>query len=75
MWTIENRARYKRDQLRYPSDVTEEEWGDLAALIPPAFRGRFFPECSRGRHSRESGNPGNIAKRAGQNTGCQPALA
>ena len=25
MWTIENRARYKRDHLRYPSDLTDEE--------------------------------------------------
>jgi len=24
---------------RYPRDVTEEEWGQLAALIPPARRG------------------------------------
>ena len=39
MWTKENRARYNRDQLRYPSDVTAEEWGQLAALIPPARRG------------------------------------
>ena len=39
MWTKENRARYNRDQLRYPSDVTEEEWGQLAALLPPARRG------------------------------------
>jgi len=39
MWTKENRARYNRDQLRYPSDGTEEEWGQLAARIPPARRG------------------------------------
>jgi hypothetical protein len=26
MWTSKNRARYKRDHLRYPSDVTDEEW-------------------------------------------------
>ena len=39
MWTKENRARYNRDQLRYPSEVTEEEWGQLIALIPPARRG------------------------------------
>jgi transposase len=39
MWTIENRARYNRDQLRYPSDVTEEEWAEIAPLIPPARRG------------------------------------
>ena len=49
MWTKENRARYNRDQLRYPSDVTEEEWGQLAALIPPARRGG----CKRTVNIRE----------------------
>lgn len=39
MWTTKNRARYNRDHLRYPSDVTEEEWAVLAPLIPPARRG------------------------------------
>lgn len=39
MWTLENRRRYNRDQLRYPSDVTEEEWAEIAPLIPPARRG------------------------------------
>ena len=26
MWTTENRSRYDRDRLRYPSDLTDEEW-------------------------------------------------
>jgi transposase len=39
MWTSKNRGRYNRDQLRYPSDVTEEEWAVIAPLIPPARRG------------------------------------
>ena len=39
MWTTEKRARYDRDTLRYPSDVTGEEWAELAPLIPPARRG------------------------------------
>ena len=26
MWTNENRARYDRRGLRYPSDLTDEEW-------------------------------------------------
>ena len=39
MWTIENRARYNRDDLRYPSDATEEEWTEVAPLIPSARRG------------------------------------
>jgi transposase len=39
MWTAENRARYNRDHLRYPSDTTDEEWTEMASLIPPARRG------------------------------------
>lgn len=39
MWTDENRARYNRDHLRYPSDVTDEEWGLIEPLIPPAKKG------------------------------------
>jgi transposase len=39
MWTIQNRARYTRDKLRYPSDMTEKEWAEIAPLIPPARRG------------------------------------
>jgi putative transposase len=36
MWTDKNRAKYNRDCLRYPSDVTDEEWALLEPLIPPA---------------------------------------
>ena len=39
MWTVENRPRYNRDKLRYPSDLTDEEWALVAPLIPPAKRG------------------------------------
>ena len=39
MWTAENRARYNRDHLRYPSDVTDEEWTHIEPIIPPAKRG------------------------------------
>ena len=39
MWTTENRARYKRDTLRYPSDLTDDEWALVAPLIPPAKHG------------------------------------
>ncbi len=39
MWITENRARYNRDKLRYPSDLTEEEWTHIEPLIPPAKRG------------------------------------
>src|SRR5690348_7414458 len=39
MWTIENRPRYSRDKLRYPSDLTDEEWALIEPLIPPAKHG------------------------------------
>jgi transposase len=39
MWRVENRERYNRDQLRYPSEVTAEEWAEVASLMPPARRG------------------------------------
>ena len=39
MWTTENRARYDRSELRYPSDLTDEEWALVEPLIPPAKRG------------------------------------
>lgn len=33
MWTVENRVRYNRDMLRYPSDLTDAEWGLMEPLI------------------------------------------
>ena len=34
MWTKENRGRYDRDGLRYPSDLTDAEWAEVKPLIP-----------------------------------------
>src|SRR5262245_31722417 len=36
MWTPQNRKRYDRNRLRYPSDLTDEEWAHVAPVIPPA---------------------------------------
>ncbi len=33
MWTTANRPKYNRDNLRYPSDMTGEEWAHIEALI------------------------------------------
>ena len=41
MWTSRNRGRYDRSGLRYPSDLTDEEW---ALLGPP-----WIPERSATR--------------------------
>ena len=34
MWTADNRPRYNRDKLRYPSDLTDAEWAHIEPLIP-----------------------------------------
>jgi transposase len=39
MWTNENRGRYDRSRLRYPSDLTDDEWNLVGPLIPPGKRG------------------------------------
>jgi transposase len=39
MWTNENRSRYDRSHLRYPSDLTDAEWALVKPLIPPGKRG------------------------------------
>ena len=33
MWTTENRSRYDRDRLRYPSDLTDAEWAEMRPQI------------------------------------------
>jgi transposase len=39
MWTSKNRGRYDRSKLRYPSDLTDDEWQLVEPLIPPGKRG------------------------------------
>ncbi len=39
MLTPENRGRYDRGKLRYPSDLTDEEWSHVEPLLPPAKHG------------------------------------
>jgi transposase len=39
MWTPENRKLYDRSHLRYPSDVTDEEWELIKSHIAPAKSG------------------------------------
>jgi transposase len=36
MWNPKNRARHDRDMLRYPSDLTDDEWALIGPMIPPA---------------------------------------
>lgn len=39
MWTDENRGRYDRSKLRYPSDLTDEGWALIKPEMPRAKRG------------------------------------
>ena len=39
MWTAEHRRLAARQGLRYPSDLTDAEWGLIEPMIPPAKRG------------------------------------
>src|SRR4051794_26893706 len=64
MWTDENRARYDRSQLRYPSDLTDEEWPLIEPLIPAAKRGGN----KRGGNKR-GGNKRGGNKRGGNKRG------
>src|SRR5438045_2688557 len=36
MWTDEHRAKYRRDEVGFPSNLTDTEWARLAPLIPDA---------------------------------------
>ncbi len=49
MWTNENRTKYNRDHLRYPSDLTDDEWTHVEPFIPPAKPGAASDEqtCAR----------------------------
>ena len=39
MWTVEDRARYDRGKLRYPTDLTDAEWKLAKTESPRARRG------------------------------------
>ena len=49
MWTSRNRARYDRSKLRYPSDVTDEEW-ELMVTADPARQ--VWRRQTNGDHAR-----------------------
>ena len=54
MWTSKNRARYDRSKLRYPSDLTDDEWKLVEPLIPP---GKCWRRQAHGDHARSGERP------------------
>ena len=38
VWAKITRAKYRRDELRYSSDMTEAEWNAIESFLPRACR-------------------------------------
>ena len=48
MWKAETRHTYDRKGLRYPTDVTDAEWGLARPFVAVAPRGGRVPGCGVG---------------------------
>ena len=61
MWTSENRARYDRRKLRYPSDMTDAEWALTPenAIHNAAAYASFAAHVARGKDDRFGGGRQN----------------
>ncbi len=68
MWTLENWPRYDRSNLRYPSDVIEEELALIGPLISPANWGGNPPTLDFSR----SGQRGAVHPEHGLSVGGFP---
>ena len=73
MWTAENRARYDRSGLRYPSDLTDDEWAHVAPLIPPAKRGGMTPPAAQASAARLASPVGSARQAKGREWPAPPA--
>lgn len=69
MWTTKNRPRYDRDKLRYPSDLTDEEWSHIEPVDP--LRGSTPPAKHGGRHREVDAREVINAIMYQLSTGCQ----
>lgn len=47
MWSDESRGKYERKGLRYPSDLTDEEWALVEPHLPPPRQRSRFPSPDR----------------------------
>jgi hypothetical protein len=65
MWTDEDRPRYNRVKLRYPSDLTDEEWAlvetqRIERAYNDAFAGDALHAHERRTHPGRSGQGGHF---------------
>lgn len=49
MWSEASRGKYERKGLRYPSDLTDEEWALVEPHLPPARQKSRHPSPDRRR--------------------------
>jgi len=56
VWTSENRGRYERSRLRYPSDLTDEEW----ALVEPLSVASIRNSLNDARSQLPADRPGAV---------------
>lgn len=68
MWTSKNRARYDRSKLRYPSDLTDDEWGLVEPLIPPGSGARSRKTFRREARSTTTSICGHMTARWNEST-------
>ena len=72
MWTAKNRGRYDRSKLRYPSDLTDDEWAHVEPLIPPAKRSSDSSAMSRCAELNEADD---VYFEYGMPVACDPKFA
>jgi transposase len=44
VWTDKNRAKYNRDHLRYPNDLTDDEWAYIEYILSTGCQWRYIPK-------------------------------
>jgi hypothetical protein len=70
MWTAKNRGRYDRSKLRYPSDLTDDEWAHVDSNVQSGPQTRA--QANSGRQS--VGGGGGAPRVAGGGGGGAPRM-
>ena len=75
MWTHENRPKYNRDHLRYPSDLTDDEQGTMRTSYVIGAWLRSLNNSSKTRSAPQACADVNAKRRfASESNGFDPGL-